>query len=163
MSTNPVTITVPDGVPFIDIVREFDAPVEAVYRAHSDPELVKQWLGPRGYDMEVESYDLRTGGNYRYVHIDPAGNQFAFNGVFHVVRPNEFIIQTFEFEGVPDVVSIETLRFDDLGDGRTRLTGHSTYPSQEARDGMIASGMEKGVVEGYERLDELLATPETGA
>jgi uncharacterized protein YndB with AHSA1/START domain len=158
MSTNPVTITVPDDVPFIEIVREFDAPVEAVYRAYSDPELVKQWLGPRGYHMTVESYDLRTGGNYRYVHTDPAGDQFAFRGVFHVVRPDEFIIQTFEFEGVPDVVSIETLRFEDLGEGRTRLTGHSTYPSQEARDGMVASGMEKGVVEGYERLDELLAT-----
>jgi uncharacterized protein YndB with AHSA1/START domain len=158
MNTNPVTITVLDGVPFIEIVREFDAPVDAVYRAHSDSELVKQWLGPRGYDMTVESYDVRTGGNYRYVHTNPAGDRFAFNGVFHVVRPNEFIIQTFEFEGVPDVVSIETLRFEDLGDGRTRLTGHSTYPSQEARDGMVASGMERGVVEGYERLDELIAS-----
>jgi uncharacterized protein YndB with AHSA1/START domain len=157
MSTNPVTITAPDGVPFIDIVREFDAPVEAVYRAHSDPELVKQWLGPRGYEMEVDTYDLRTGGRYRYVHKDPSGEQYSFNGVFHVARPNEFIIQTFEFEGFPDVVAIESMTFEDLGDGRTRLTGHSTYPSLESRDGMVGSGMEEGVTEGYERLDELLA------
>lgn len=158
MSTNPVTITTPDGVPFIEIVREFDAPIEAVYRAHSNPELVKQWLGPNGYEMKIDEYDVRTGGRYRYVHKDPSGEEYAFNGVFHVARENEFIIQTFEFEGFPDVVSIESMTFEDLGNGRTRLTGHSTYPSVEARDGMAASGMEKGVTEGYERLDGILAS-----
>lgn len=154
--SNPVTITAPEGVPFIDIVREFDAPVEAVYRAHEDPELVKQWLGPNGYEMKIEEYELRTGGRYRYIHHDGA-NEYAFNGVFHVVRPKELIIQTFEFEGMPDVVSIESLRFEDLGNGRTRITGHATYPSQEARDGMVASGMEQGITEGYQRLDAILA------
>ena len=153
--SNPVTITAPDGLPFIEIVREFDAPVAAVYRAHEDPNLVKQWLGPNGYEMEVQEYELRTGGRYRYLHRD-GDNTYAFNGVFHVVRPNDFVIQTFEWEGLPDVVSIETLTFEDLGGGRTRLTGRSAYPSQEARDGMVASGMEHGVVEGYERLDDLL-------
>ena len=156
MSNNPVTITAPEGVPFIEIVREFDGPVDAVYRAHSKPELVKQWLGPHGYEMEIEEYDLRTGGRYRYTHRNPEGDEFAFNGVFHVARENEFIIQTFEYEGFPDVVSIESLTFEDLGGGRTRLTGRSVYPSQEARDGMVASGMERGVREGYERLDALL-------
>lgn len=157
MSTNPVTITAPEGVPFIEIERVVDAPVEAAYRAHSDPELVRQWLGPHGYDMKIERWDLRTGGGYRYVHVNEKGEQFTFNGVFHVARPNELVIQTFEFEGYPDVVSIETLSFEDLGNGSTRLAIHSTYPSQEARDGMIAGGMAKGLTECYERLDTVLA------
>ncbi|RRQ29491.1 polyketide cyclase [Rhodococcus sp. Eu-32] len=155
--TNPVTITVPDGVPFITITREFDAPVDAVFRAYRDPELVVQWLGPNGYDMKLDIYDFSTGGRYRYVHTDPEGATFAFNGVFHVVRKNDFVIQTFEYEDVPDVVSIESITFVDLGDGRTRIEGQSTFPSIEARDGMAQSGMEKGVTEGYERLDTLLS------
>lgn len=154
--SNPVTVTVPEGVPFITITREFDAPVEAVFRAHKEPELVKQWLGPNGYDMEIEHYDFTTGGRYRYVHTNPEGARFAFNGVFHVVRENEFAIQTFEYEDFPDVVSIEAMTFVALGDGRTRLDIHSTYPSLEARDGMAQSGMEKGVTEGYERLDAIV-------
>lgn len=156
MSTNPVIITAEEGLPFVDISRDFDAPVSAVYRAHVEPDLVKRWLGPNGYDMEIDEWDLRTGGRYRYAHLDD-GAEYRFNGVFHVARENEFIIQTFEFEGIPDVVSIESLRFEDLGDGRSRLVGHSVFPSVEARDGMVASGMETGVVEGYERLDQVLA------
>jgi uncharacterized protein YndB with AHSA1/START domain len=155
--TNPVTITAPEGVPFVEIVREFDAPVEAVYNAYADPELVKQWLGPNGYDMQIDTYDLESGGRYRYVHTNPAGDSFAFNGVFHRARPNELIIQTFEWEGMPDQVSIETVRFEDLGGGRSRIVGQSVFPSIEGRDGMIENGMETGVVEGYERLDAVLA------
>ncbi|RXZ71985.1 SRPBCC family protein [Agromyces albus] len=155
--TNPVTITAPEGLPFIDIEREFDAPVAAVFNAHRDPELVKQWLGPRGYDMDVKRWDFTTQGGYRYVHTNAEGESYAFNGVFHSVRENEFAIQTFEFEGFPDVVSIESMTFEDLGNGRTRLRAHSVYPSVEARDGMIQSNMEQGVTEGYERLDELVA------
>ena len=154
--SNPVEITLPEGVPFITITREFDAPVEAVFRAHRDPELMKQWLGPSGYEMRIDEYDFRTGGRYRYVHTAPDGEEYAFNGVFHVVRDNEFAIQTFEYEGYPDVVSIEALTFVDLG-GRTRLEGRSVYPSIEARDGMAQSGMEQGVTEGYEGLDRVLA------
>lgn len=155
--TNPVTITAPEGLPFIEIEREIDAPVAAVFRAHKEPELVAQWLGPRGYKMIIERYDFTTQGGYRYIHRTPDGDEFAFNGVFHVVRENAFAVQTFEFEGVPDVVAIESITFDDLGDGRTRLRTHSVYPSVEARDGMVASGMERGVTEGYERLDEVVA------
>jgi uncharacterized protein YndB with AHSA1/START domain len=107
--------------------------------------------------MEIDSYEFKTGGRYRYVQRNPQGEEYAFNGVFHVVRENEFAIQTFEFEAFPDVVSIESLSFDDLGGGRTRLRGHATYPSMEARDGMVAGGMEGGMTEGYERLDEVLA------
>ncbi|RWZ68031.1 polyketide cyclase [Labedella populi] len=118
--------------------------------------MVAQWLGPNGYEMTVEEYDFRTGGRYRYLHHDPKGGDYGFNGVFHVVRQNEFAIQTFEFEGLPDVVSIESLRFEDLGDGRTRLSGHAVYPTQEARDGMVESGMETGMRQGYERLESIL-------
>jgi len=156
--TNPVTITAPEGVPFIDIEREFDAPVAAVFRAHAEPDLIKQWLGPNGYEMDIERYDFTSGGGYRYVHRNPEGQEFAFNGVFHVVRENDFAIQTFEFDGFPDVVSIESLTFEDLGGGRTRLRAHAVYPTVEARDGMVASNMEVGVTEGYERLDKVAAS-----
>ena len=155
--TNPVTITAPEGLPFIEVEREFDAPVEAVFNAHRDPELVKQWLGPQGYRMDIERWDFVPQGGYRYVHTDTGGEAYAFNGTFHSVRENEFAIQTFEFEGFPDVVAIESIAFEDLGDGRTRLRIHSTYPTVEARDGMVASGMETGLREGYERLDGLVA------
>ncbi|MFE6965561.1 SRPBCC family protein [Agromyces sp. NPDC057679] len=155
--TNPVTITAPEGLPFIDTAREFDAPVAAVFEAHRDPALVKQWLGPNGYEMAVERWDFVPQGGYRYVHTDADGAKWAFNGTFHSVRENEIAIQTFEFEGYPDVVAIETLRFEDLGDGRTRLSIHSVYPDVESRDGMVASGMETGLTEGYARLDALVA------
>ena len=154
--TNKVQIHAPEGLPFIDITREFDAPVAAVFRAHQDPELVKQWLGPRGYVMEIEEFDFRTGGRYVYVHTDPEGQEYRFNGVFHVVKENRSVIQTFEYEGAGGAVSIESMTFVDLGDNRTRLEGHSTYPSLEGRDAMVESGMETGVSEGYERLDEIL-------
>jgi len=154
--SNPLKVEAPAGVPFIDWEREFDAPVEAVFRAHKEPDLIKQWLGPRSYEMDIDSYEFRTGGRYRYLHRAD-GEEYAFNGVFHVVRENEFAIQTFEFEGYPDVVSIESMTFEALDDGRSRVRGHSTYPSMEARDGMVSSGMESGMSEGYERLDEVLA------
>lgn len=156
-TTNSLTLTAPEGLPFIDFVRELDAPVEAVFAAHRDPDLVRQWLGPGGYDMDIESYHFRTGEHYRYLHRTPEGGEYAFHGVFHVVRENEFAIQTFEFEGFPDVVSVEALTFERLDGDRTRLTGHATYPSLEARDGMVSSGMENGMSQGYARLDTLLA------
>ena len=155
--TNSLKIDVPDGVPFIDFEREFDAPVEAVFRAHKEPDLLKEWMGPREYTSDIEVYEFKTGGRWRYVQRNEAGEAYAFNGVFHVVRENEFAIQTFEFEMVPDVVSIESLTFEDLGEGRSRVRGHATYPSLEARDGMAQSGMESGMSDGYQRLDDLLA------
>jgi uncharacterized protein YndB with AHSA1/START domain len=154
---HPVTITAPEGVPFIDIVREFDAPVAAVFRAHSEPDLVKQWLGPNGYEMDIDRWDFTSGGGYRYVHKDDKCGEYGFRGVFHVVRENEFAIQTFEFDGYPDVVALESLTFSDLGNGRARLSIHSVYPTLESRDGMVASGMEVGVKEGYARLEQLAA------
>ena len=155
--SNALKLTVPEGLPFIDFEREFDFPVADVFRAHKEPDLLAQWLGPRRVTMDVDHYDFRTGGSYRYTHTGPDGVAHRFSGVFHTVRDNDFAIQTFEYGGYPDVVSIEFLTFQDLGGGRTRLTGHAVYPSMAARDGMAQSGMEGGLTEGYERLEELLA------
>ncbi|MPV36113.1 SRPBCC family protein [Georgenia subflava] len=153
--SNALNVTVPEGLPFIDYEREFDFPVADVFRAHADPALIGQWLGPRGMEMSVDHYDFSTGGSYRYTHTRD-GESYEFSGVFHTVRENEFAIQTFEFHGYPDVVSIESMTFHDLGDGRCKIVGHSVYPSVEARDGMAQSGMEEGMGDGYERLEELL-------
>ena len=155
--SNALTVNAPEGIPYIEFEREFDAPVAAVFRAHKEPELVKQWVGPGGYEMDIETYDFTTGGRYRYVQRNDQGEEYAFNGVFHSVRENEFAVQTFEFEAFPDVVSIESMAFEDLGNGRSAVRGHATYPSLEARDGMVSGGMEGGMSEGYERLDKVLA------
>jgi len=155
-STHQTQITSDPEVPLVRITREFDAPPEKVFRAHTDPELVAQWLGPRRHEMQVDHFDCRTGGSYRYLHVSD-GNEYAFHGCFHEVRPSELIVQTFTFEGFPDGVALERLVFEDLGDGHTRLSATSLVDSFEDRDAFVASGMEVGVREGYERLDELLA------
>jgi uncharacterized protein YndB with AHSA1/START domain len=156
--TNELTIDAPEGVPWIDFTREFDAPVAAVFNAHRDPELVRQWLGPNGYEMTVERWDFVTGGGYRYTHRNPEGMEFGFHGLFHTIRDDEFAVQTFEFEGAPDQVAIEFMTFEDLGNGRCRLRGRSIGRTVEGRDAMVASGMGKGMREGYERLEALLGT-----
>ncbi|HET8594683.1 MAG TPA: SRPBCC family protein [Intrasporangium sp.] len=156
--TNELTIDAPEGVPWIDFTREFDAPVAAVFNAHRDPELVRQWLGPNGYEMTIERWDFVTGGGYRYTHRNPEGMEFGFHGLFHTIRDDEFAIQTFEFEGAPDEVAIEFMTFEDLGNGRCRLRGRSIGRTVEGRDAMVASGMEKGMREGYERLEALVGT-----
>jgi uncharacterized protein YndB with AHSA1/START domain len=149
-------ITSDPEVPLVRIVREFDAPPGLVFRAHVDPALVVQWNGPRRHTMTIDRWDCRTGGSYRFVHASD-GNEFWFRGCFHEVRPSSLIVQTFTFEGMPDGVALERLEFEALGDGRTRLTATSLVDSFEARDAFVASGMEEGVVEGYRRLDEVLA------
>jgi uncharacterized protein YndB with AHSA1/START domain len=148
--------TTPAGVPFIDITREFDAPPEILWRAWTEPELVKQWLGPDRYEMIIDEYDVRDGGRYRYIHKDPEGNEYAFHGVFHGPPSPDSFVQTFEFEGAPGHVSLEKLVLEDLGGGRSRVNMHSVYQSVEARDAMVASGMEGGLNEGFARLDTLL-------
>lgn len=151
-------ITAEPGTQNITITREFEATPARVFRAHTDPDLFVQWLGPHGYTTELTAFEPRDGGRYAFTQTDPAGGSFAFRGVFHGDPSLEGITQTFEFLGFPGAVSIETVHFEDLGDGRTRLVGTSTFPSVEARDGMIAAGMEKGVNEGYSRLDDILAS-----
>ncbi len=154
--TNETQITVDPDVPLVRITREFDAPPAKVFKAHVDPELFVQWNGPRSVESRIDHWDCRTGGSWRYVG-SMEGQEFGFHGSFHEVRPNELIVQTFTFEGVPEGVALEKLRFEDLGDGRTRIVATSLVDSFEDRDAFVASGMESGVHEGYERLDELLA------
>ncbi|HZE33855.1 MAG TPA: SRPBCC domain-containing protein [Actinoallomurus sp.] len=158
MIENPTSITAQPGSPFIEVIRELDAKPAQVFRAYTDPELVTRWLGPREIEMRLIEYDARPGGAYRYVHRDTEGNEHVFHGVFHTVTPGKRIIQTFEYEGTPDVVSLDSTTFEDLG-GRTRLRGHTVFPTIEARDAMIASGMERGILDSMDRLDELTRGP----
>ncbi len=144
------------GVPQIRVTREFDAPPELVLRAHTDRELVAQWLGPRKYRMTIERWDVRDGGTYRYIHADDQGNEYAFHGVFHGEPSVDSFVQTFEFEGAPGHVSLDTLRLEGR-DGRTILHVNSVFQSVEARDAMLGSGMSEGMTDTYSRLDELLA------
>jgi len=152
--SNPTTITAQPGTPFIDIEREFDATPAQVFHAATDPSLIVQWLGPRDLEMEIVEFDVRPGGSYRYVHRR-ADEAYAFRGVFHTVTQDRQVVQTFEFEGAPGQVSLETATYEDLG-GRTRLHTHSVFPSVEARDAMLAGGMEHGVIDSYDKLAELL-------
>lgn len=151
-------IQVDPNLPVIRMARVFDATPDKVFRAHAEPDLFAQWIGPRGLTMRIDTFDVRTGGSYRYTHADSDGNEYNFFGSFHEVRPNERIVQTFTYEGFPDSVSLETMTLEDLGDGRTRIVSESLFDSIQARDGMVASGMEVGVREGYEKLDDLLAS-----
>jgi uncharacterized protein YndB with AHSA1/START domain len=154
--TKTTDIDAPAGVPFVDISRDLDAPRGLVFRAYTDPELVVQWLGPAKYEMVIDRWDVRDGGGWRYVHRAADGSEFGFHGVFHGPMSIDGGVQTFEFEGAPGHVSLDTLVLEDLGDGRTRVRTHSTYQSIADRDAMIAAGMGGGVTEGYERLDGLL-------
>jgi uncharacterized protein YndB with AHSA1/START domain len=152
---NATVIEIDDKVPLVRIIREFNAPKEKVFRAHADPDLLVRWNGPNDTTMTIGHFDFRTGGSYRYVHSS-GGFEAWFNGAFHEVRPAALIVQTFTFEGMPDGVALEKLRFESLDDGRTRLTSTSLVDSFEDRDAFVASGMESGVVQGYERLDAML-------
>ncbi|WP_188113540.1 SRPBCC family protein [Nocardioides humilatus] len=158
-TTTPETLIEADPkIPTVRIVREFDAPVELVYRAHVDPELIAQWLGPASIGMDIEKWDMRTGGEYRYTALRDGEEIAHFYGSVHRVWENRKIIQTFGFEEMPDAVSLDTLELHDLGDGRTRLEILSVVDSMEAQAGMMASGMEVGILEGYAALDTLLVT-----
>jgi uncharacterized protein YndB with AHSA1/START domain len=153
---NRTQIHIDAAVPLVRITREFDAAVDKVFRAHVDADLFVQWNGPRDTVMEVDHHDCRTGGSYRYTHTTGDGFVAGFRGSFHEVRPDELIVQTFTFEGIPDGVALERLVFDDLGSGRTRLVSTSLVDSFEDRDAFVAGGMESGVVQGYDRLDDVL-------
>ncbi len=149
-------ITVEPGVPFVDVVREFDAPRDLVFRAHTDQELLVQWLGPGKYQMIVDRWELRDGGGWRYIHRDTDGNDWGFHGVFHGTPTPDYMVQTFEFEGAPGHVSLNSLKLEER-DGRTIARVHAVFQSVEARDANVAGGMADGMSEGYLRLDELIA------
>ncbi len=144
------------GVPQILITREFSAPPQVVFRAFIDPDLLVQWLGPRRLTMTIDQYDIRDGGAWRYTHRDEDGTEYAFRGIFHGTPSLDGIVQTFEFEGTPGQVSLETVTFEDRG-GKTIIHQNAVYQSVANRDAMIESGMEAGLNEGLDRLDELLA------
>ncbi|SFR94997.1 Uncharacterized conserved protein YndB, AHSA1/START domain [Microbacterium sp. cf046] len=154
--SNPVVIDAAPGQSYADITREFEAPVEAVFRAHADPDLFKIWIGPRTENTVITHWDFRSGGGYRFEQSNPDGT-FAFRGVFHTVIPNELIIQTFEYEAWPNEVSLDNIRFESLPGGRSRIVDHSVFPTVEVLESMIRQGMEYGMREGYEKMDELLA------
>jgi len=142
-------------VPIIRMRREFNASPGQLFREHTDPRLFARWAGPNGMHTRIEEWDARSGGSWRYVSTCD-GQQYAFRGCFHDVRPDR-IVQTFTFEGQPDGVALQTLWFEDLGNGRTLLRTQSLADSFEDRDAWLASGMEVGVNEGYAKLEEMLA------
>lgn len=156
-TTHETRIEADPALPTIRITRDFDAPPDRVFRAWVDPELVVRWLGPDETTMRLDTWDARTGGSYRYAALRGGEEIARFYGSFHEVRPGERLVQTFTWEGFPDGVSLDTMTFEDLGDGRTRVVALSVVDTMEGRDAIIVSGMETGVVEGYAKLDALLA------
>ncbi len=158
MAKNTTNIKTEPGKQEIIITREFDAPRELVFKAFTDPKLYVQWLGPRGYTTTLKIFEPKNRGSWQYIQKDKDGNEYAFHGVNHEILAPERIIGTFEFEGLPEKghVLLQTARFEALPGGRTKLTSQSVFQTVEDRDGMLQSGMERGVDDSYERLDELL-------
>jgi uncharacterized protein YndB with AHSA1/START domain len=136
--------------------RVFNASRERVFQAFVDPELIPQWWGRRQDTTTVDKMDVREGGDWRFVTDAPDGSH-AFRGTYRVIDPPEKLEQTFEWEGMPGHVVVETATFEDVGGGQTKVSTRSLFHTTEERDGMLASGMESGMNETYERLDELLA------
>ena len=141
-------------LPLVRITRDFRATIEQLHRAHTDPELYARWVGPHDLGTRIDQWDARTGGSYRFVNTR-GSEEYAFHGSFHEVRPDR-IVQTFTFEAEPDGVSLDTMTFEDLGDGWTRMHSQSLVDSFEGREGMLNSGMGVGINEGYAALDSLL-------
>ena len=152
---HPVSIEADPTLPIIRMTRDFDATPGQLMRAHTDPELFARWVGPNAMETKILDWDATTGGRWRYV-ARRDGEEYGFHGCFHEVRPDR-IVQTSTWEGDPDGVSLETLTFEDLGDGRTRLHAFSLCDSFEGRDAWLRSGMEVGVNDGYAAIDRMLA------
>jgi uncharacterized protein YndB with AHSA1/START domain len=148
------TIEAPSDLPVIRMTREFAATPAQLLRAHTDAELFARWTGPEGTEVTIDHWDARTGGSWRW-HGTAHGEDYAFHGCFHTVREDR-IVQTFTYDGMPDGVALETMHFEDLGNGRTRLVATSLVDSFEDRDAWLSSGMEVGVNDGYAKLDKML-------
>jgi len=142
----------------IIITREFDAPRDLVFKTFTDKKLYAQWIGPKGYTTKILKFEPKSGGQWHYVQKDPSGKEFGFHGVYHEVLPPERMIDTFEFEGLPEKghVSFETAKFEELPGKNTKLVIKTVFQSVQDRDAMIHSGMEGGMNESFQRLDELL-------
>lgn len=152
--TSSSTVTKPSDRE-IRIERIFDAPRDEVWRACTDPELVAQWWG-RGNKLVIEKLEMVRGGHWRFVEHSDQGVH-GFEGRYREVTPPERLVQTFEWDGMPGYVIINSVTFEDLGDGRTKIVTTSLFHTQEERDGMLNSGMEQGMNESYAALDRLLA------
>ncbi|WP_181407680.1 SRPBCC family protein [Nocardioides sambongensis] len=155
-TTGGTRIEADPDLPTIRMTRDFDAPCELLWRAHVEPDLVAQWMGPHSIGMDIDVWDIRTGGAYRYTATREGEDVAHFYGAVHRVDQHRRIVQTFGFEEMPDAVSLDTLLFHELPGGRTRLEALSVVYDFESRAGMLASGMEVGVNEGYDALDALL-------
>ena len=140
----------------IHVERVFDAPRERVFAAYTDPDLIPEWWGPHGTSTVVDQMDVRAGGGWRFVIRNSDGSETGFRGTYREVTPPERIVQTFEWEGMPGHVSVDTATFEDLGE-QTKVISTSIFHTAEERDGMLGSGMERGMNETYSRLDDLLA------
>src|SRR3954467_14695511 len=149
-------IVADEMVPTIEIIREFGAPVEQVFRAHVDPGLYARWVGPRSVTTRITRWDARAGGAWAFANDRDGAEIASFYGSFHEVRQHERIVWTFTYDGQPDGVALETMTFEQIEGGRTRLRVLSVVPDFPTRDGMLSSGMDVGIREGYDKLDELL-------
>jgi len=149
------TFTVEPGKQDVTVTRIFDAPRELVFKACTDPNLISKWWGPRNLTTTIERLEGKTGGSWRFIQRDAEGHEFGFHGVYHEIKRPERTVETFEFEGMPGHVSMNIATLEDVG-GKTRLTVHSIFQSVEDRDGMVNSGMQRGMEEGYDRLEELV-------
>jgi uncharacterized protein YndB with AHSA1/START domain len=148
-------ITAEPGKQEIVITHIFDAPRELVWNVYTDPKLMPRWWGPRILNTTVDQMDMRPGGIWRIVQRAPDGTEFGFHGVYHDIQPPERIVDTFEFEGMPGHVLLETITFEDF-EGKTKVTNTSIFQSVEDRDGMLNSNMDEGVTESNDRFAELL-------
>jgi uncharacterized protein YndB with AHSA1/START domain len=156
-----LTVTTPSEREIV-MTREFNAPRDLVFKAHTSCEHMSRWWGPRKYEVVGCEIDFRPGGKWRIVHRGPDGEEYAFRGEYREIVPPERIVWTFEFEGFPGQVSVETLTLEERDD-KTTFTATSVYDTVEARDGMLQSGMEEGAAETMERLDEYLEILRTGS
>ena len=154
-NSETLTLTLPSDREIV-MTRLFDAPRELVFKAYTDPAMIPRWWGQRSATTVVDKMDLRPGGAWRFVQRGPDGSEFAFNGEYREIVPPERLVYTFEFEGMPGHILLETLTFEDQ-DGKTKLTDHALFDSVDDRDGMLNSGMEAGAAESLDRLEELLA------
>lgn len=152
---NKLVVTLPSDTE-IHQTRIFEAPRDLVFKYMTDPKLIPQWWGPRGYTTLVEKMEMKPGGKWRFIQRDPKGNEFAFRGEYREIVAPERTVSTFEFEPMAGHISVEHTTYEDLGGGRTRVTTLSTFDSKEDRDGMLQSGMEKGAAETFDRFEELL-------
>jgi uncharacterized protein YndB with AHSA1/START domain len=140
----------------IQMTRTFNAPRELVFRAMTEPDLIARWWGSRRSTTVIEKLELRPGGQYRFLSHGEDGEEYAFRGEVREVFPPERLAWTFEFEGMPGLICLDTHTLEEH-EGRTTVTTTTLFDSKEHRDGMLSTDMEEGAAESYDRLEELLA------